>query len=138
MFKVLIAEDDLSTRYLLKNALESVNCSVIQASNGRVAIDILKDNPDLSLAVVDVEMPEVDGRSFIKFVRNESKAKELPIIIVSGIVGPHQISELLEHGASRFLPKPVKAEDLRGYALRLMKIREPQTETRDTASTSLR
>ena len=121
MFKVLVAEDDRGTRLTLVGILEKIGCVAIQASNGRVAIDILKDNPDIALGIVDIEMPEVDGRQLIEFVRADTKLKAMPIMIVSGVVGPHEISSLLEHGASRFLPKPVKAEDIREYVKRLMK-----------------
>ena len=66
-------------------------------------------------------MPEVDGRQLIAFVRAEPKLKDLPVVIVSGVVGPHQIASLLQDGASRFLPKPIDANDIKGYVSKLMK-----------------
>ena len=76
---------------------------------------MLLDNPGVELLISDVKMPRLDGRELIRLVRSSGPFATLPLIVVSGAVGPHEISDLLESGASRFLPKPVEAAFLRDY-----------------------
>lgn len=117
MKKVLIAEDDELTREMIAIVVEGLGRTVIRSSNGRLAREILNDNPDIALLVTDVCMPELDGMELIRTIRETGPERNLPIIIVSGVVKPSEITHLLDIGASRFLGKPINADHLRQYIL---------------------
>ncbi len=112
---VLIAEDEVSSKTILKKIAESEGLSVIQANTGLLAWNILQDNPDIKLLITDIKMPELDGEELVKRIRNDEHLKHIPIIIVSGVVKISEISHMLESGASRFLAKPINVEHLRDY-----------------------
>lgn len=115
MAKILIAEDDLTSRRMLVKIVESMGHVAIQASDGELAWGIMADNPDIALLITDVMMPNLDGRALIQIARGNDKLKDLPIIIISGVIKLEEIDYLLQLGASRFMPKPVKAAELKHY-----------------------
>ena len=115
MKKILIAEDDPTSRRIILKCVEASGHFGIACSNGRRAWETLLDNPDISLLITDISMPDMDGRELIASVRASSDLKQLPIVIVSGVVGPNEIASLIEEGASRFLPKPLNVSYLADY-----------------------
>lgn len=116
MAKVLVVDDDIVTRKLIARKLEREGFVVIQASDGLRAWQVLCDNPDFSLLITDMMMPELDGRLFIERVRAHAELSSIPVIIISAYVPVSSISDLLKLGASRFLPKPIDSDDLVRYA----------------------
>jgi CheY-like chemotaxis protein len=104
---VLVADDDLVTRKLLRKTLTDGGYSVILASDGLRARAILDDNPDIDLLITDVLMPGLDGRELVRGLRQDARFEDLPLIIMSATVSIGEIRRLLELGASRFIAKPV-------------------------------
>jgi PAS domain S-box-containing protein len=79
---VLIVEDDAPTSELMSRALRQIDCRVTQAENGRVGLERLSEAlPDAIL--LDLMMPEMDGFEFIARVRDESRWRRIPIIVVT-------------------------------------------------------
>ena len=111
MHKILIAEDDLIARELMVAIVESFGHIAIASPNGKHAYETLKANPDIELLICDMMMPEMNGTELIKTLRAMTGFADLPIIIVSSIMGINDISSLLDLGATLFQPKPV-AEDM--------------------------
>lgn len=116
----LVVDDDVVARSIVAKQCNNMGLAVVQASNGRLALDIAKDNPDLAFMVTDVDMPELDGRSLVTRIKAEPSISKLPIIFMSGVVGVSAISELLVNGVDWFLPKPVDAPMLRDYIARIL------------------
>lgn len=119
MKKILIAEDDQISRKMLVRVVEGLGLSAIQASDGRIAWHICLDNPDLAMVITDLAMPEVSGQDLVKLIRGNQSLAHLPIIMVSGVVSLGEIANILELGATRFLPKPVNVAHLKEYILNL-------------------
>ena len=115
MAKIIIAEDEQSTRLLLARIVESLGHTAIQASSGDRALACAEDNADCKLLITDMEMPGLSGRQLIRKLRGAPLLKNLPIVIVSGVVPLKEITDLLESGASRFMPKPIDAAQLKEY-----------------------
>lgn len=120
--KILVAEDDAIASKLIRKCLDSMQLVSIASSNGKRAWDVLVDNPDISLVITDIAMPDMDGRELIQAMKENEKLKNIPIIIVSGIIGPNQISTVLSLGASRFLPKPIDIGMLKEYVTLLLEL----------------
>jgi len=113
MKKVLVAEDDEVSRQVIVNIVESLGLTTIQSSNGKIALEILLDNPDIALLISDIMMPELDGMMLIKILRGRSTFAELPIIIISGVAVINEIHSILELGPSIFLDKPIDRSELK-------------------------
>lgn len=125
MAKILVAEDDSTTRMLLLRTLEAMGHQILLSPDGRHALASLESNPGIGLLITDMVMPEMDGRALINAVRE--RGHKLTIVIMSAVVGVREIADLLDHGASFFLPKPIKLSELREYVDRSV---EPGFEVR--------
>jgi CheY-like chemotaxis protein len=114
MEKVLIIDDDRSSRLLLKHVLERLGYVVIQSGNGRHGWETLWENLDISFVITDMMMPDMDGRELIHLIRQDEEQKELPVIILSGCFGPEDVKPILEISPEKtfFLNKPLDKESL--------------------------
>ena len=82
--KILVVEDTQVFAKTLKNILEKEGYQVIVAKNGIEGINLLKNNL-FNLIISDIEMPEMDGLTFIKNVRNIDEAKNIPAIALTSL-----------------------------------------------------
>lgn len=112
---ILIAEDDLMTRRIIGKVAIDAGHEVLYCSNGRIAWEILLDNPNIQLVITDIAMPEKDGKELIAAAHAHPELKKIPVIIISGVISLKEIDGVLALGAARFLPKPVNTVMLREY-----------------------
>lgn len=113
MQKILVAEDDVTTRKIIDIIIEKMGHIAINSSNGKNAYEVLTSNKDISLVITDIMMPEMDGRQLVKVIRGNSQLKDIPIVMISAVVGVKEIAELLKNGVTWFLPKPIRKEELK-------------------------
>jgi len=118
--KVLIADDDPVSRKLILKMIKSMGHLPIQSSNGKRALDVLLDNPDFDLLIADIMMPEMGGKDLIRILRGNKEYDRLPIIVISGVVKLRDIKDVLELGASFFMPKPIKSDEFKNYVASLI------------------
>ncbi|MDP1836728.1 MAG: response regulator [Chlamydiales bacterium] len=102
--RVLIAEDSITTRLLLKNILESAGYIVHAVSDGQDAYEALQKEP-YDLLLTDVDMPRMDGFSLTEKVRASSALKDTPIIICTGKGSKEDRERGIELGADAYLDK---------------------------------
>jgi CheY-like chemotaxis protein len=101
---ILVAEDHLDSRDALRSLLEAFGYSVIEAVNGRQAIQLaLELQPDLIL--MDIMMPELDGFEATRELRRHSRTSATPIIAVTAMEGAQELA--MQAGASDYVRKPV-------------------------------
>lgn len=112
MAHILIAEDDRISQKLAKTIVESMGHKAVVSPHGKHAYEMLKAENSFDLLLTDIMMPEMDGRQLIQTLRGDSQFKEMPIIIMSAVVGISDISNLLDLGATRFLAKPLEKKEL--------------------------
>ena len=110
--KVLIADDDMRNIYSLTNALEEEGLQCITAENGREAVRILKEQPDIDIVLMDVMMPEMDGYEATQEIRKMEKFGKLPIIALTAKAMKGDREKCLEAGMSDYVAKPVNIEQL--------------------------
>lgn len=129
MSKVLIVDDDVTSRSLVKQIVAKMQLGTIQASSVRNAISVLEDNLDVDLIILDYQMPEQSGEVLLSHIRSkgDKRLAAIPVIMVSGIVGLKEIEHLLKRGVSRFLPKPINVGMLKDYINGLTKPSEPES-----------
>lgn len=119
--KIILAEDDPSTRLVIARGVENTGkYSVIESSSGARAWDVLNDNSGIKMLITDMQMPDMDGNELIAKIRSSKKFSKIPILVVSGVVRPNDIRKILEEGATRFLPKPINLKHLMEYVEALL------------------
>ena len=110
--KILIVDDRPENIFSLKQLLLETDAEVISASNGNEALTATL-NHDFAVALLDVQMPEMDGYELAEFFRSEEKTRQLPIIFVSAVyMSIEHVFKGYDSGAVDFLVKPFDAKIL--------------------------
>lgn len=109
MFRILVAEDDKSTRMLLKAVLEAENYFVYTAENGEDALSVMDAN-HVDLIVLDIMMPQMDGYEFTKTLRQNDN--NLPILMVSAKQLPADKKKGFLVGTDDYMTKPIDEEEM--------------------------
>jgi len=110
--KVLVVDDDVRNLFALTTAFERFNIYAITAESGQEAINILADNSDIDIVLMDIMMPEMDGYETTQKIRREHKNAHLPIIAVTAKAMKGDREKCIEAGASDYITKPVKIDQL--------------------------
>jgi CheY-like chemotaxis protein len=110
--KVLVVDDDVRNIFALTSILENHEMEVVSATNGRQAIEMLEGTPDLSVVLMDIMMPEMDGYETIRRIRENSQLKTLPILALTAKAMKGDREKCLEAGASDYIAKPVNTDQL--------------------------
>jgi HAMP domain-containing protein/CheY-like chemotaxis protein/signal transduction histidine kinase len=110
--KVLVVDDDIRNIFALNSLLERHNMQVITATNGQEAINLVESTDDLSLVLMDVMMPEMDGYETMRRIRSNSQFRMLPIIALTAKAMKGDREKCLEAGASDYVAKPVNTDQL--------------------------
>jgi HAMP domain-containing protein/signal transduction histidine kinase/CheY-like chemotaxis protein len=110
--KVLVVDDDARNIFALTSVLENHEVDVLSATNGRHAIDIIKSTPDLSMVLMDIMMPEMDGYETMREIRKEAEFRTLPILALTAKAMKGDREKCLEAGASDYISKPVNTDQL--------------------------
>jgi CheY-like chemotaxis protein/signal transduction histidine kinase/HAMP domain-containing protein len=110
--KVLVVDDDIRNIFALNSLLERHNMQVITATNGQEAIKLVESTDDLSLVLMDVMMPEMDGYETMRRIRSNHQFRMLPIIALTAKAMKGDREKCLEAGASDYVAKPVNTDQL--------------------------
>jgi CheY-like chemotaxis protein len=110
---VLVVDDDESARLLMRSVLEKLDFNVLEAEDGPPALRTLLDRGDISLVMLDLNMPEMNGQAVLERIRKTMATAGLPVIVLTGIEDPAVEIALLEAGADDYLRKPIDPERLR-------------------------
>ncbi|MBV8794533.1 MAG: response regulator, partial [Hyphomicrobiales bacterium] len=110
--KALLVDDDARNIFALSSVLERRGMQVLTATTGREAISILEADRGISIALMDIMMPEMDGYETIQAIRADPSLRRLPIIALTAKAMKGDREKCLEVGASDYLAKPVNTEQL--------------------------
>ena len=102
--RLLIADDSVTTRSLVKSILESSGYSVTAAVDGAEAWRLLQEQ-GADLVVSDVEMPNLDGFGLAETIRQSKRFHDLPVILVTALDSPEHKARGIEAGANAYLVK---------------------------------
>jgi CheY-like chemotaxis protein len=109
MKKVLIADDTKMMRQLALSFLGKFECAVVEAENGREALDLARqEHPDLIL--LDVSMPEMDGPDVLRALREDPTTQGIPAIMMTGHTSKAMVSSTIRLGVRAYLTKPLKRD----------------------------
>ena len=112
--KVLLIEDDTIEVMKLNRATSSLNLNhqIIEANNGEVALELLKDHSALpDIILLDLNMPKVNGIEFLRILKNDDRLKYIPTIILTTSNNQKDLLECYKIGIAGYVLKPLKYED---------------------------
>jgi signal transduction histidine kinase/ActR/RegA family two-component response regulator len=124
--RVLIVDDDIRNVFALTHALGRVGITVRYAENGREGLEVLERSPDVSLVLMDIMMPEMDGYETIRTVRSTPRLAHLPIIALTAKAMPGDREKAIDSGADDYVPKPVNVDRLLSVICDLL---DPQNDS---------
>jgi len=110
--KVLVVDDDARNIFALTSLLENQEMDVISATNGRNAIDILQNTSDVSIVLMDIMIPDMDGYETIREIRKDPEFRTVPILALTAKAMKGDREKCLNAGASDYIAKPVNTDQL--------------------------
>jgi CheY-like chemotaxis protein len=112
-----VVDDNDTNRTVIENMLTAWGMKVTQATNGREALDILMAHPtqdaDFDLALVDMNMPELDGLGLADALHLSGRYPQLKMVLLSSVSSPDDVRKAQDAGFQRFVPKPLRKAELR-------------------------
>ncbi|MCA9739464.1 MAG: response regulator transcription factor [Gemmatimonadetes bacterium] len=100
-------DDDAMNRMLARKLLEKAGFRVEEAKDGLEALTRLQQGKDISILLLDLNMPELDGREVLQAVRGSIETAGLPVIILTGAEDESLEFQLMDQGADDYIRKPI-------------------------------
>ncbi|HLK10689.1 MAG TPA: response regulator [Candidatus Binatia bacterium] len=122
---ILIVEDGPLSARVLEIKFQRAGLEVVTAENGRRALELLEQSPDIELVISDVMMPEMDGLDLVKAMRERPELRDLPVILTTAMADADTVKRAAALGVRHFMVKPVNAPELVERARELLRGRRP-------------
>jgi two-component system chemotaxis response regulator CheY len=120
--RILIVEDSPTMRQLLVFALRRLkNIEIVEAQDGMDGLRKLSSD-HFDLALIDINMPVMDGLKLISLMRGEDSLKDIPIVVITTEGAQEDRERALNLGANEYLTKPIQANRVLAVAQGLLKI----------------
>ena len=117
--RILLIENNEDHAVLISDVLkeddaEEIKTEVILKRDGQEAIDYFQDEMQspVSLVILDLLLPKIDGMEVLKFIKKNSKYRSIPVVILSSSSNQEAIDEAYKNGANGYFVKPASYEDL--------------------------
>lgn len=110
--KIMIIDDDERNIFALNAVLRSKGFACVAAASARQGLDILQKEKNISIALIDMMMPEMDGYQMIAEIRKEPALQELPLIAVTAQAMMGDKQKCLDSGADNYIAKPINVDIL--------------------------
>ncbi len=123
--KILIVDDSISLRQTLALTLQKANYQVIQAQNGREALQQMRQNPGIQLVICDIEMPLMNGFEFLNNCRRDSSLGKVPVVMLTSRRSEKHRLLALEMGAVDYFTKPYRDEEILNAIANLLNSKTP-------------
>lgn len=108
--RALVIDDSRATRAVLKRMLTGIGYDVVEAPHGRAALDLLATEGLPDVALVDWNMPEMDGLELITALRAEPRYDRTRLMMVTSETSPRQMYDALKAGVDEYAMKPITRE----------------------------
>jgi len=111
-FKVLIVEDSVTMRQLLCFALQRLReVEIVQAGNGLEGLKVVQGG-GVDVALIDINMPIMDGFKLIQHIRQDQHHAKLPIIVITTESKPEHVEKAKELGVNHYITKPIRQSEV--------------------------
>ncbi|MCE9572013.1 MAG: response regulator [Deltaproteobacteria bacterium] len=111
--RALVIDDSKSMRLIVKRQLVTLGFDVVEAIHGRDGLAKLEADATIAVALVDWNMPEMNGLEFVQAVRADPRYQNLPMVMVTTEAESERVVQALDAGASEYVMKPFTPDDLR-------------------------
>ena len=118
--KILLVDDDMRNVFTFMHLFRTYNMTVIVGENGKKGLEKLKEHPDVSLIIMDMMMPVMDGYEAMAAIRAQEAYRQLPIIAVTAKAMKGDREKCLDAGATEYMAKPVDNDLLMALIRRLI------------------
>ncbi len=110
---VLVVEDDEQLQFAYKAGFEAFGFNVLQAFNASETLKILKANKKPNVILLDILMPEMNGKELLAKIKKMPSVKSIPVLVTSNSVKEEDVKETKELGADEYIVKSnISIEDL--------------------------
>jgi two-component system phosphate regulon response regulator PhoB len=124
---ILLVEDEIEPAEMLANFLEMNNYNVLIAHDGLKALDLIDQHAsDIHLAVLDIMVPNVDGKEICSVIRKHPVMSEIPVIFLTAKDKEKDEIEGLELGADDYISKPASLKLVKAHIESLLRRQQPQ------------
>ena len=127
--RVLVADDSLVIRSVLRKQLEDYGHEVIEADDGVAALRAVQERPP-DIILLDVEMPNLDGHQVLAELRKHPETAEIPVVFLTGRSSTEDVVEGLRLGAHDYLAKPFEPAELIARVSAALRVKALQDELR--------
>jgi two-component system chemotaxis response regulator CheY len=110
MRRILVIDDSSAIRKAIRRILEPLEYDVVEAEDGAKALEAVHANPDLTAILCDIDMPVMDGLTFLEQLRKSGGSAPPPIIMCTTHTAFEKIQMAITLGASEYIMKPFDAE----------------------------
>jgi CheY-like chemotaxis protein len=108
--KILIVEDDQSSRLYLNKILEKAGVVIMNAGDGQEAVDTAINNPDIDIILMDIQLPVLDGYSALTRIREVRKDMVIIAQTAYGLLGDKE--KIINSGFNDYIIKPILSQNL--------------------------
>ena len=110
-FKILTVDDSTTIRKIVRRALDTYNCEILESQNGVEGLAVANsEKPDLIL--LDITMPIMGGIEMLERLKSEKKLLEIPVIMLTAEAGRESVTKAVRMGIRDYIVKPFKGEEL--------------------------
>lgn len=111
--RAIVIDDSRAMRGILKRVLLGLGFDVVEARDGREALNLLAETERPDLALVDWNMPNMNGYEFVKAVRSDPTFDAMQVVMVTTEVEMQQMASALQAGANEYVMKPFTEDAMR-------------------------
>jgi CheY-like chemotaxis protein len=111
--KILLAEDDPTTRLILKKKLEELEHEVMEYKNGKEAWEGLQEGVSPQVAIIDWEMPEMNGIELVERIRTDDRIRSMYLIMLTIRDQNRDVMDCFQIGVDDYLSKPLELRNLK-------------------------
>lgn len=110
--RILSIDDSKAIRHAVHKMVEVVGAEFLEAGDGVEGFEVLEREGAVDLILLDLEMPRMDGISFLEKVKKDERFRGIPVIMVSSIAQREAMVRAIQEGAKQYLTKPFTSSDL--------------------------
>ncbi len=110
---ILVVDDEKFSQKVVQTVLSTQEVEITCLDSGEEALEYVNTNPPVDLVLLDLLMVGMDGYDVLNTIKQHPTWKEVNVIVMSGLDVPEEVTKAKVMGASSFIPKPVKAGELK-------------------------
>ena len=111
--QILSIDDSKTIRQTIQNLTEVIGVGLLEAENGEKGIEVLEAvNGKVGLILLDMEMPVMNGREFLKKIKKDKRFRSIPIIMLTSVTDKEKVIDAIRAGARQYITKPFSGENL--------------------------